>query len=399
MGFARGRITFRRFFSSGGSFEAPADELLAAIDAHAFGRHGAASSDGIEFGWIVPNHLFDVDFSDADRIAFDKFLFLAMRMDRTAAPSAIVQSYRRMEEGVALEAKGGVALNRVERKMARQAADDRAEKEARAGMFRRTAAYPVLIDLQSGAVYFGHLGASGTGKLLALFSDTFDRTLAPATADEAAFRIAEKRGWQKTFDDAGPTQFISPPSHYEVNSNGGERDHSFLGREFLLWLWWHCDAKEGVFELQRYGSVTVAVEKVLDLSCAFGFTGTAALRSELPSTSPEANAALKIGKLPTKMGLLVHSSHAIWPFVLDGANLAISGLTVPKPDEGDEHDTLVDRFCQIVDSGMLLDDLYAEFLAHRLGKTWKDRAGKIQGWLSHGQSSSTLSRPMQLASA
>ena len=88
MGFASGRITFRRFFSAGGAFEAPPDELLTAIDAHAFGRHGVVASDGLETGWIVPNHHFDVDFTQLDRIAVDRFFFLAIRLDRTAAPSA-----------------------------------------------------------------------------------------------------------------------------------------------------------------------------------------------------------------------------------------------------------------------------------------------------------------------
>ena len=399
MGFANGAVMFRRLYQTGRPIEGMSDELLETIAAHAFGKRGEASSDGIETGWIVPQHLFDVDFTDPERILFGRFLFLAMRLDRTAPPAGIVHSYRRMEEAAAREAGGSETLSRSDRRLAKEAAAGRAEKEARAGMFRRIAAYPVLIDLNEGTVFLGNLGAVAGGKFLSLFSDTFDITLVPATAEELAFRLAEEKGWQPSFEDAKPTYFVTPPTHFDVNGDAGLQDRSFLGREFLLWLWSRCETHEGLFELPRHGSVTIAIEKLMSLSCGFDLTGTAVLRSEVPASSPEAQAALRIGKQPTKVGMMVNTSRANWSFTLDAATLNVTGLSIAKSEEEDPQDILDDRFGQIADVASLVDEVFAEFLARRLGQHWSDESNTLRRWASNGKHAGSPEQRVQLASA
>ncbi len=119
MGFAGGAVMFRRLYQAGRPIEGMSDELLETIAAHAFGKHGQATSDGIETGWIVPQHLFDVDFTDPERILFGRFLFLAMRMDRTASTAGIVQRYRRLEEAAARDSAGSDTLSRSDRRLAK----------------------------------------------------------------------------------------------------------------------------------------------------------------------------------------------------------------------------------------------------------------------------------------
>ncbi len=85
MGFATGVISFRRYHIVGSRPEELTPEWHAAIAAHAFGKHADVSTDGVEIGWIRPNHLFDIDFADASQIEVGRFVFVAMRLDRTAA--------------------------------------------------------------------------------------------------------------------------------------------------------------------------------------------------------------------------------------------------------------------------------------------------------------------------
>ena len=382
MGFTSGRITFRRFYLAGQHPKSLSDEWLAAIAARAFGKQGEIFSDGTETGWIVPSHLFDVDFSTPERITLGRFVYLAMRLDRTAPPSAIVQSYRKMEEAAALRASGRDYLNRTERRLAKEAALGRAEKEAREGRFRRTTAYPVLIDLQRGVVYFGNLGATAGDGLMTLFADTFGVTLVPVTAEEAAYRAAEKYGFSQAYEEAQPAHFVDPPavSAETVSAALPGQDRSFVGREFLTWLWFRTESGEGLFEPGHNGTITVAMDRLIHLECSYDLTGTATIRTDVPASSPEARAALRIGKVPTKMGLLIGTATEEWTLTLDGPHYTVSGLQVPRAEEDDPRASLVCRFGQIGELGAVLDQLFVLFLRCRLKNGWSEEYADICRW-------------------
>ena len=382
MGFASGTVTFRRYSICGAHPDSLSEEWLSAIAARAFGRQREEQSDGVETGWIVPNHLFDVDFSSPERIEYDCFVYLAMRMDRTAPPASIVRSYQRMEEAAALEASGRDFLSRTERRLAKEAAVGRAEKEARAGMFRRSSAYPVLIDLRNGVVYFGNLGSAAGSRLLTLFSETFDTTLASNSAEEAAYRIADRKGWVRAFEDCQPSHFAPAPMSGADDGSAvfpGE-DRSFLGREFLAWVWFRTERREGLFELPNGEGVTVAIDRAMHLVCSYDLTGTDTIRCDVPGSSPEARAALQIGKVPTKMGLLIGSAAQEWALTLDGPGLGVSGLRLEKPEEDDPRAQLGERFGQICGFGMVLDGLFEVFLRERLQDEWRQASAAMSRW-------------------
>ena len=401
MGFASGPITFRRFFLCGEHPDSLSNGWFDAIAARAFGRQREEASDGSETGWIVPNHLCDVDFSSPDRVTFGRFVFLAMRVDRTAAPSAIVQSYRKMEETAALEASGRVSLTSAERRLAKEAALARAEKEARAGQFRRTTAYPLLIDFQEGVVYFGSLGAPAADRLMVLFSETFDTTIVPATVEEVAYRIAQRQGRVRVFEDVHPTRFVEPPASGDQADTVAfpGQDRRFLGWEFLAWLWHRVDAHEGLFELKRQRSVTVAVERMMHLVCSFDLTGSDTIRTDAPARAPEAYAALGIGKVPTSMGLLIAGDDE-WGLTLDGPRYHVSGLRLTSPEEEDDPvSELEHRFSQIRDLSATLDQLFGEFLRQRLDKDWDKEAAAMSRWARDHRRKPTKEHHMQLATA
>ena len=112
----------------------------------------------------APNHLFDVDFA-AEKVGVGRFIYVRMRMDRSTVPAGILRSYVQIEEQAALEAVGRSYLTKEERRQARDAANQRADKEARSGAFRRIAAHQLLIDPASDLVYFGNRGKPANERL------------------------------------------------------------------------------------------------------------------------------------------------------------------------------------------------------------------------------------------
>lgn len=383
MGFASGSISFQRFFLSGEHPQRLTDEWLAALHDNAHGRRGYDPKRMIESGWIVPDHLFDVDFSSAHRVTCGPFVFLGLRVDRLAPPPAVVAGYRRIEElALVADAGEGIAPNRAQRRLAKEAADRRAQEEAREGAFRRIRAYPLLIDLEEGIAYFGNTGRAAAEELNQLFTDSFGVTLVPATPSECAARWAENKARTRWLDDALPFALVEPPGDAESGSALAfpGADRAFLGREFLGWLWHRCDVGEGMFELNDRGGVSVAIHRQMALACVFQQSGNAAIRCDAPGASPEARAALRIGKLPTKLAMLVESAGTAWSVTV-GDSGTVSGLALPPAEDVDSGWALLEhRFLSMREASRTLDGLYRSFLEIRLGEDWDAEHARMTHW-------------------
>lgn len=380
MGFTSGRMTFRRFRLPGFAHTSIDDVLLAKLNAAAFGRYGSAAADGVDIGWITPQHLFDTDFG-AEKIAAGRFAQLALRLERNTPPSAILRSYFAMEQAVAREASGRDFLNKKELRQAKEAATSRAESEARSGAFRRISSFPAVIDLERGMLYFGS-ASSGVGeRLQRLFADTFETPMEPVTAHELAARRTEDLGLRRAYEDAKPAHFIDPPDEIDGDVYGfNPEDRGFLGREFLTWVWHSVEHAEGVFDLLKHADVVATLIDQMQLKCDFNLTGSAALRCDAPARAVEARAALATGKQPVKLGMILAARAGEWSFALDGEKLDVIGLVLPPIELKDKTAILEARFESMADLGELIDELFGKFLQIRLSDKWSAEERAIRQW-------------------
>ncbi len=380
MGFSSGSVTFQRYYLAGEHPTSLSETWLKAFEENAFGAETEVRSDGIETGWIVPTHYYDVDFSDESRVTVGRFIHVAIRVDRTNAPAAIVRSYRAQEEQAALFANGNGVLSAQDKRMAKEAAMDRAEKEARKGNFRRINAYPLLIDLQKGVLYFGALGAGASESLTTLFAKTFGVSLVAATMDELSCRMAERGKLTRELDDASPSFLVDPPNSDMDLPDFPGNDRSFLGREFLAWLWHAVQTSEGLVNTRLNQQIGLVICDSMKLNCCAEVTGTTTVTCDGPATAPEARAALSLGKLPTKLGLMVARGANEWSLQLDGKKASISRLILQRDEDDDPEAFLEGRFNQIVQAGQAVDELFDTFLHARLNAGWKNELGHMRQW-------------------
>jgi recombination associated protein RdgC len=273
-------------------------------------------------------------------------------------------------------------LSTAERQQAYEAAQQRADREARAGAHRRMKACPVLIDLAEGTVYFASLGTGAGDKFVELFSQTFGVGLTAGTTPEIAHRLADADGLARALADVRPAYFVEALDRGDGGGLAayGQLDRSFLGREFLTWLWYHVDAGEGVFRERGRADLVVSLEKIMHLRCGFAQTGDSTIRTDAPAGAPESRAALEIGKQPTKAGLLVSTNGDGWALMLDALRFNVSGLTVPAPDADELPAVLEHRFTQVRRAAGALDQLFAQFLRCRLTSRWSKQRAAISRW-------------------
>lgn len=381
MGFASGSVSYQRFHVTGKMPKDVDDAFVKALNERSFGRIPPAT-DQTQYGWIGPGHLFETEIA-AERIAFGDYVHVALRIDKLKVPPAILKSYVRQEEEVALQVSGREFLSKFERKKAREAAILRAEQESRDGRFRRAGAVGVLIDLAAKHVYLGNTSTAVADRLMAVFSDTFGVVIEPETSGRLASRltIAAKNG--RALENLEPMQLVRPPDgHAPDETDFVDRGQDFLGKEFLTWLWFRTDADDGPLRIAGGNDVTVMIDKSLRLKCDFGLTGSTMISADHPVELPEAKAALRIGKSPNRAGVVLGSGLGEFRLSLEAQRWTIGGLTLPEPpaEETDVRTRLENRFEQIADVAGQLDALYDLFLSERIGAKWSTIERAMQKW-------------------
>ncbi len=382
MGFTSGMVAFQRFRIAGKSLGSVDDDFLRAVNDYGFGKRGSADPY-TQVGWIPAGALFDPELT-AEKVAFGRFAYLGLRIDKLNPPANIVRSYVQMEEDVALRASGREFLTKGERRQARETAKERAEQEARSGMFRRIASYPLLIDLERNELLFGNLGATVAEKLLELFGSTFQRGLDPVQPDPLAETLMREES--RALEQLTPFHLVESP--FEGDGDGSSLDHvdlNYLGKEFLTWLWFKLDAERSSLTLTDGNELTVMIDRTLRLECDFGMTGTDVITSDAPAGLPEAKAALAIGKQPTKMGLVIGSTLGDFSLVLDGRKWTVSGLILPEDDEDrSAAEAFEQRFELIFDCAHLLEVIFELFLRNRVARDWAGELRSMSAWARGG---------------
>lgn len=169
----------------------------------------------------------------------------------------------------------------------------------------------------------------------------------------------------------------------------------FVGREFLLWLWFESEIFDATLRTKAHGSFGLWLEKRLTLSAGKQSTK---IIGPSPGFGREAKEALLAGQLPESAGIRIAVGEAETGFVLKAETLAIAGLKLntvldvkdeptvelkqapkrgrgkKKPAADDEaHEKFYERMQLTAEFEELLEALYADFRALRLHGVWNRR--------------------------
>lgn len=153
----------------------------------------------------------------------------------------------------------------------------------------------------------------------------------------------------------------------------------WVGREFLVWLWFESELMEGRFDVAGFGPCEIFLEGQLSLTQD---KEQARLKGTAPSASAEAHEALRQGKLPAQARVRLARGELEYGFVFTAETLAISGVKIPKvvTEEGDEQ--FYERMYLVEDLEGMLAALYARFLGQRLTSAWDAVLPLIRAWVA-----------------
>jgi hypothetical protein len=144
----------------------------------------------------------------------------------------------------------------------------------------------------------------------------------------------------------------------------------FVGREFLLWLWFESELYETNLAPSTGEPFSLWLETQITLASESEETR---VKAAMPGAAPEAKQALRQGKLPTatKIVAILGGAEFRWSFKAD--QLAIGALKVPAElkAEEDKFEALYDRMRLVELLEAQLEALYRDFVALRLDAAWE----------------------------
>jgi hypothetical protein len=158
----------------------------------------------------------------------------------------------------------------------------------------------------------------------------------------------------------------------------------FLGREFLVWLWFESELFEQKFSIEGFGECELWLEKSLVLeSLTEAGKERATLSGVAPSGGPEAREALRQGKMPVKAKLAMKRDEQDFALALDADGLSLSGVKVPAVLKGEGDEPFQERITLIEELEGAIETLYREFLVARLQPDWdKAVVPAIRAWMN-----------------
>jgi hypothetical protein len=184
----------------------------------------------------------------------------------------------------------------------------------------------------------------------------------------------------------------------------------FVGREFLLWVWFESEVFEGTLSTKEHGSFGLWIEKSIVLSMGKEATR---IKGAQPAASREAKESLRLGKLPEAAGFHLVQGDQESSFTLKAEQLGIAGLKLPTVLGGEEeavheeilagprrpprrkreskdaqdvresdeaHEAFYERMNMTRDFEALVEALYRDFLALRLSERWEHVVSAMRAW-------------------
>jgi hypothetical protein len=169
----------------------------------------------------------------------------------------------------------------------------------------------------------------------------------------------------------------------------------FVGREFLLWLWFESELFDATLSTREHGPFGLWLEKRLVLSEGQEKTS---ITAPMPGAGREAKEALLRGQLPDSAGIRIAWHGDETAFTCKAETLGISGLKLqtvlgksedePNPlldelmgkkgkqprskrEPEDLHEVFYERMQLTSEFEGLIERLYGDFLALRLSADWE----------------------------
>jgi len=374
MGLLKGTLSFS-LYRLEGSLPEKADEFIAhQLQAFAF-RNMALASEEKAMGWTSLENVLDTDFEGAQYVWGD-YLMLALRIDRKTVPPSLLKIRL-------LEAEQDFLAETGQKRIYREQREDLRER-VHLELFSKTQPVPAFYEFCWSVSQKTLLLCTLSEKVIDDFQDFFKQAFSlyvypytpwdPLWLEEelaARLSLAEKAGLPDSVDTAGLSAV----------------DRTSLGREFLTWLWFKSEERNGMIEIPGTGDTEVLLVRRLVLESGDGEYAETVVCQGLHADLKEGKEALRQGKKIKEARIKLGKDEDTWEFTLKADRFSFQSLKLPTmtdklDDQEDREGAMIERLYLIETATKTMTSLFRLFLDLRLSARWlSSEAPRIKSWL------------------
>jgi len=373
MGLLKGSLTFSRYRVKG---ELPAEFrpfFDRQIKKYAF-RDLTASAEEQAFGWTCLENPLDTAFEGGRYCAGD-FFYFSLRLDRKSVPPALLRLKCLEEERKSLKDSGRTRLFREQAR----------EIKERVFLHLLTKAHPVpsFYDVCWSVPGGWLLVGSHADRVFEIFEDLFKITFnarLTACLPWDPEHLDRKTAAALTVLDGG--SFLEP-----ARGSAEKTDPALLAREFMTWLWFKSEERDGTVSLPGQVDVRLTFEKRVVLESGEGEYSETVSCQGLHADLREGKAAIREGKKVREARLRLERDSDRWEFTLKADRFQFQSMKLPQTggldEEGVENEGGILERIGLVETGLrTMDDLFAFFLKRRLSSQWAaEEIPRVKAWL------------------
>ncbi|HOP46577.1 MAG TPA: hypothetical protein PK874_02845 [Desulfobacteraceae bacterium] len=167
------------------------------------------------------------------------------------------------------------------------------------------------------------------------------------------------------------------------------RKTEFMGRDFLLWLWFKSETGDGQFDLGEDGLVEIWFDNMVTLQSESDDRKETIRCSGENCLLKEARFALTREKKITQAMIRLIIEENEWSFVLDSMWFDFRTLKTPKviQDNRDDPEGLFYEKVLLVEQAVsVINAVFASYIRERLSPEWKSQTlPAMTEWISEGR--------------
>lgn len=356
MGLLKGNFTFARFHVEGQLPQSFLNFVNNRIKANSF-RETLKSTEEKRLGWVSVTDILDADFEKANYVLGD-YLIFSLRIDRKMIPPKLMK-IKIMEEERQFLAESG--KNRINKQIA-GGIKDKVKLELLSRLDPVPSFYDVCWALGQNTVYFSSLSDKVADDFVDLFKKTFSLSLRRLLPQD-------NRQLEKKIAEAGIRK----------------EDASGIGREFMTWLWFKSEERNGRISLPQGDEIELNFLKKIVLEAGEGEYSQGVVCHGIHAELKEGKEAIRQGKKVKEAGIKLISNQNEWEFALKADNFHFQSLKLPiaewQETEEDPSGKILERIYLIENAAKTIDQLYNSFLGIRYGTQWDEDAKLMAKWL------------------
>ncbi len=337
------------------------DDALELFESKAAGKLDDLK-DELAVGWVSGRHLLERKINEATATCGGHF-YLSLRTAQRKIPASLLNAECRMEE---LEYMQMNKLLFVPNKVRRQIKKDIEEKRLMQ-MTPVLSGIPFVIDKTSSMLYLGTSSPTKMDTFLSLFLDTFKMEPVQIGIDDMMFRM-----FKQDVTGLKPVRFSK---NCKAESNPG--------RDFVTWLWFHCEERGGKLKTKDFGDFELMIEGPITfaLSDEAEGSGETVVRKGNPLRSAEAKAALDVGKKIKKAKFTIARDKEIWSGTIDADLMTFSGLKLPEGEKLDDPGSIfAERVNLLHIFQNVIQEYFRMFASSVRGEKWAKEESEILKW-------------------